>query len=137
MKNHASLVALLGIVFVILSGNAVVEGQSRRQMLIHRVAVDFVSDEILVFGVNFTAGKDDPSATLGGQPVDILGFEDTAVTLRLPPATAPGDYFLRSTSRLELSGRKAMSDREDQLDNRERQVQRRRFLGKAVLPVKT
>ncbi len=90
-RNLASLVALFGIVFVI---PAAVEGQSSRQLLIQRVVVDFVSDEILVFGVNFTAGKDDPSATLGGQAVDVLGFEDTAITLRLPPETAPGDYFL-------------------------------------------
>ena len=93
-RNLASFVALFSIVFVIPSGNAVVEGQSRRQLLIQRVTVDFVSDEILVFGMNFTAGRDAPSATLGGQPVDVLGHEDTMMTLRLPPETAPGDYVL-------------------------------------------
>jgi len=52
-----------------------------------------------IIGVNFTAGKDAPIVTLGGQvmTIDVGTLIDTFVSASLLAAILPGDYFLTVT----------------------------------------
>jgi hypothetical protein len=63
------------------------------QLIINRVEVDEALDRMRISGVEF--GTDEPSVSLEGIPMAVVGHGPTEIVIDVPAGTTPGTYMLK------------------------------------------